>query len=747
MAEKFNIGIEATNVGPHKSISFNMSVKSNETVLFAGNGTGKTFLSRMFRIQSDSDSSQLSDRYLRAGESLGSFAFSQTSDGGANRYYEVRLNRGQKPAITEEDSFLFHVFNSDFVKDNLALNHYCLPGEISGMYVGKQVISLEEEKEELRLIAEEGKKKKASIEAGVTEAIDELKQAGVSSNLKDLKQITAEYIIGLAKPDSHKYECALNKQAELNALDPESVAVQLAPIGWRLPDQDELKRIIEEAFAKGSYADDLAAFMKTNGAFVERGVEIVDESKDERCPFCRQRLSPNSEELIEEYRAYLNNEESKTISKINGLKQSLRTSGDLYTRWYASASVAETRFAKLKSLLPSLADRTFPSMPEATILAKAIDGVIGVLDEKIEDISQTLDSSAVDELFVIASEAAEACKLSLEEVNVCKEALERISKEKTEARRNLCLQMTSKLRIDLDPVITEHQELTIRWRSAKAKFDEMQAGCTQPMKNVVAHQFKKLIGLFFGSKYEFDEDNFLLSFAGGAISENVDEVLSDGEQSIIAFCYYLASTPMAIRSTSDWERLYFVIDDPITSLDYQYVYKMAQIIREIDAIASPEESLSRRKYLVLTHNADFYNILSKNKIAHNRLLLSSNGIAKARYEMIMPYQEHLRHVYKVAVEESQPEFYTGNSIRHVLENTWHVVRPDLQNLEEYISSLEEVENAPHICTMVQDQSHGLYRSQTPVNDELVRHACECVINIIERLFPGQVKNLRSREDE
>lgn len=161
MAEKFNIGIEATNVGPHKSISFNMSVKSNETVLFAGNGTGKTFLSRMFRIQSDSDSNQLSDRYLRAGESLGSFAFSQTSDGGANRYYEVRLNRGQKPAITEEDSFLFHVFNSDFVKDNLALNHYCLPGEISGMYVGKQVISLEEEKEELRLIAEEGKKEES----------------------------------------------------------------------------------------------------------------------------------------------------------------------------------------------------------------------------------------------------------------------------------------------------------------------------------------------------------------------------------------------------------------------------------------------------------------------------------------------------------------------------------------------------------------------------------------------------------
>ena len=89
MAERFNIDIEATNVGPHRSISFDMSVKSNETVLFAGNGTGKTFLSRMFRIQSESDSGQLSDRFLSAGERLGSFTYSQTSDGGANRYYGV----------------------------------------------------------------------------------------------------------------------------------------------------------------------------------------------------------------------------------------------------------------------------------------------------------------------------------------------------------------------------------------------------------------------------------------------------------------------------------------------------------------------------------------------------------------------------------------------------------------------------------------------------------------------------------
>jgi hypothetical protein len=177
MSDEFKISINAINVGPHKSLPFEMSVKTNESVLFAGNGSGKTFLSRMFRIQSDTDSNQLSDRFLRVGEQSGSFTFSQTLTGAQDSYYEVKLARGLRPDVKEINPFLFHVFNSDFVKENLALKRYRLSDDITGMYVGKQAISLDAEMEELRLISENRQEKKTAIDTAIANSIKQLKQA------------------------------------------------------------------------------------------------------------------------------------------------------------------------------------------------------------------------------------------------------------------------------------------------------------------------------------------------------------------------------------------------------------------------------------------------------------------------------------------------------------------------------------------------------------------------------------------
>jgi len=66
------------------------------------------------------------------------------------------------------------------------------------------------------------------------------------------------------------------------------------------------------------------------------------------------------------------------------------------------------------------------------------------------------------------------------------------------------------------------------------------------------------------------------------LKEGASDVLSDGEKSIVAFCLYLAQVHAKIDDEGEYNKLFFVIDDPISSLDFHYVYSVAQIIRNLN---------------------------------------------------------------------------------------------------------------------------------------------------------------------
>ena len=117
----------------------------------------------------------------------------------------------------------------------------------------------------------------------------------------------------------------------------------------------------------------------------------------------------------------------------------------------------------------------------------------------------------------------------------------------------------------------------------------------------------------------------LLVYQDRALIENTDYVLSDGEKSILAFCFFLANIHGVVENESDYNRLFLVIDDPVSSMDFNYVYNVAQAIRNI----KKEPEIGRIRYLVLTHNMEFMSILVRNKIVSKKFLLS-DGVRVGR---------------------------------------------------------------------------------------------------------------------
>lgn len=58
------------------------------------------------------------------------------------------------------------------------------------------------------------------------------------------------------------------------------------------------------------------------------------------------------------------------------------------------------------------------------------------------------------------------------------------------------------------------------------------------------------------------------------------KVLSEGEKSIVAFAYYLGDAHIKVNSEEDYKRLFFIIDDSISSMDFSYVYSLSGVIRK-----------------------------------------------------------------------------------------------------------------------------------------------------------------------
>ena len=104
------------------------------------------------------------------------------------------------------------------------------------------------------------------------------------------------------------------------------------------------------------------------------------------------------------------------------------------------------------------------------------------------------------------------------------------------------------------------------------------------------------------------------------IGEKASSILSDGEKSIVAFCWYLAETHTIINSESDYNKLFFIIDDPISSMDFHFVYAVAQSIRDIKSYFGLS---AHERIWIFTHNNEFFSIMMRNGILTNAFFMKA----------------------------------------------------------------------------------------------------------------------------
>ncbi|MBW1657568.1 AAA family ATPase [Flavobacterium quisquiliarum] len=677
MAKNITFELSTVNLGPHESLNTKIHISTLEMGIYANNGTGKTFLSRAFRLLNKEElDNNDSNKLLTIGKNDGSFKFKITNSTEPSiiRELEFSIKRDKTPNISKDTTdYIFRVFNDDYIKENLEGLKYKPNGEIEGYILGKEKIDLTKEKDELKTNSNELKTKEEELKLKVAKAIKDLDDLSIRKNTGDYQNITFNNLFNreFNVVELESFNDLISKHNQLKALPDNLQDLRNVSYLKKTETLDNIISFLDEKFSRSSIADSFKTKIKNKQGFVETGISLLKEKTDE-CPFCEQNLEENALKLIDQYLEYLSETEAIQIKKANDLLLQLNVEKKENNEILKSFKNLEIEYLKNQKYIPSLASINLKELEDLTKLESSYKIIDDALEKKKEDISISLLDDSI-------KKAIKNLQLWIQDQN------EKISK-----------------------------------------------------KQKVVETFTQLLTKFFGSKYSFDDKTFCIKFKNHLLESNASDVLSNGEKSIVAFCYFIAESHRSINKEEDYSKLFFIIDDPISSQDFHFVYATSQIIRTLDKLFN----ISRLRLIILTHNLEFMSIIIRNKVIDQKFILENNKLETLGNELIMPYEEHLRDIYEISQGTKNPSHTTPNSLRHVLETINRFIAPDI-DLNTFCERIDNFTENEFLYSLMHDGSHGIIRLQKPYTDQMIKSACNVVSDYVLKDFSGQIKIITS----
>jgi len=483
------------------------------------------------------------------------------------------------------------------------------------------------------------------------------------------------------------------------------------------------------------------------------------QGKRDNCAFCGNQISADRWEKLEKH---FDEESSKLEKEIDALIKKIEIEKQ------STASILIIN----KSLFYSTFHKRLDTVSEK--LKKAIEDYSASLDFLLSQLKNRKDDLLNPKLFKRPEDTSPALKGAWSEYEVIRAEsetfTESLSKKQSEAKAALRLDEVSKY---LTTIGYQAQLLDIECK--KKSLDDVEregkkiSGGISQKEALIAEKKRQLkdeeqgarkvneyLNHFFGHQFisveaipgEKDKKiRFEVKRSGKKAYH-----LSEGECSLLAFCYFLAK--LDDIDTKDSKPIIW-IDDPISSLDSNHVFFVYGLISE--------EIIAQGKFAQLfisTHNLDFLKYLrrlsgkyldangSKKDYQKSYLLVSRRD----RYSKIKLMPKHLRdyatefnylfhQIYKCTqIEDVNDSNYTtfynfGNSARKFLEIYLYYRYPDQGMSEETLTRFFGGEKIPTVLTerINNEYSHlaGVFeRGATPVE---VPEMLTAAKQIIERL--------------
>ncbi len=484
------------------------------------------------------------------------------------------------------------------------------------------------------------------------------------------------------------------------------------------------------------FAEEFKKEIKVKQSFIEEGLKISD---GEKCPFCGQPYSSSSLALIDKYNLFLEDEEAKIIKEINQLITFFEKVCNSFKSISLNNHNIISDYNACKAYFPTFENIELENM-DIELLNSQLLSISSCLEEKKKNIgniafdTKSLSNTIKKELDRLSTIISN----NNEKISLLNNNKNNTNKERLTLRKSLCNAKFNNLIEETQVLFEEHQETFKVIKDLESEIEQKENQARIDRRKLLIDELRRYLSLFFADKYEFDEENFCIKFQNKALISNTEDVLSDGEKSILAFCFYMANIHGIVQTEEDYNKILFVIDDPVSSMDFNYVYNVAQVIRNIKKI----EHVNRVRFIVLTHNMEFMSILVRNKIVKKKFVFSKGIFNDFKDNYVMPYTSNLIDLFNVSREVEEPRHTTPNSVRHILETIYHFEGTE-GSLDDYISNNEILKKDGYLYSLINDHSHGTFRTSTGYTDDMIISSCKTVIEFIESKYPGQIKEIET----
>ncbi len=748
--------LKCNKIGPLDDLNSSENSSSLKFGVFANNGSGKTFISRMFRLaenpqslSADTGGNIPTDYLIRFKNNNASFTFKVSKESTDIEDLEIELKKGIVSTVPNP-YYLYHVFNQDYVDENIKNQGYVKDGSdvsLQTYILGKANIDLSDDKKALANLGNQIKETQSKIENCIANNLKEISQIPNIRRLSEYHNINIDMVIqanGNIDCETKTIKEYLSDYDKIKSV-PENI--QYVSEVQEISDnhQTNLSQLLSDLsqeYSLSSFADSFKQEVKSKEDFLRIGVNNYTADKDKKyCPFCKQELQQPALKLIDEYVAYFKDREALTIQKfrnevksIDEEKNSLR---DLKNKSIIQSNVFNDYKTKY---FVSQADVSLVDLDLSTLM-NTLENLRNLVLNKINDISKSIviDSDTLQNVLQEYEKLNNIIRDNAAKVDKMNNIISNVSQENRNIRRDICLAAFNQVVKDSKADIQNRETLLKTYRDLSSSIEKKERAAKTIKRSAVAKTIKEVLNCFFsGEKYTLDEETFHLQLYNKTLENGeVKHVLSEGEKNIIAFAYYLGDTHLIVSKEEDYKKLFFVIDDPISSMDYNYVYTVSGVIRNIAKIL-PE--LGQARYIILTHNNDFMRIIVNNKIVDKTFFLNDGKLKHFSENFTVPYINHLIDIYKIANGYNPCSYTTANSIRHILETLIKFENISLSenSINNYIeANFKDDETA---FTLINDLSHGGWRDdQQPIDGKQYERICGEIVELINTKYKGQIE--------
>ena len=753
--------MSAKYIGPIMNLDQNLS-SLKQNLIFARNGTGKSFIARALRLLDPNAYSHVNQTELP------NLLISEEATNGEGEFelYEdnsciasLKMNNHTHTLSRVTPKYIFHVFTEDYIDEQVRNKLEHLDGEITHeIIIGRENVELDVKESSLSRKLEERQSLRNDLQTEFTKQRQTHKSDfDIIASLGAFKKLDANayFELPLYSPNSTAPTVSelLSQYNKFKSLPAHPVMPSPMAALEITVDVEVVRLALNKITSPTSVAMEFKRKLQAEPHFFETGLRLHKSSSKE-CPFCTQPVQDTATAAINAYRAYFDDEEAREKERMDGIGSDIQGACREIEAWRTRYLQERSAYDELRSYFPSFADKPLIKV-EAHLdgLGACLKMLEACVNEKVKNLAENVEMPSMN-----LSDAADDLAIATANNNALIETLSGAAAQLDEERKRIQrLSCGSFEKEFFEAHMTDIEKARHLERDCKALSREINElkrthGEAAQARDRVVQTFSLLLERFFGDKYTFEGREFKVQRNRSDMRRGSDRTLSDGEKAAMAFCYFLSQVHLRVSAVEDYKKVYFVFDDPVTSMSFDYVYEIVQCLKLLRITDDGEiqfslcSDLHKPRMLILTHNTYFYNVASTNNLVRSNglfqlipgppahKLASQNGFAT-------PHALHLRDVRAVSDGTRPADHTTPNSIRAVVEGIWRFCRPDLSDFGKFLAFLISEHNMEIKSVLINDLSHGGKFADYPHDEQDVRRAGKEAIEVVERFAAGQLRTV------